>query len=145
MSSLGYNNQKEFVAIGSLAEDGTRTGETLTATSADTRYSFPSGGYSKVDIAMLYIMSGAETGNGISLIIEQSPDGDNWYRIPNESVVDGTSTLAPRVFEFVGDDGTSTALSVGIDVWYKNLRISIAETGVASTNGTVFAHVTVSE
>jgi hypothetical protein len=90
-------------------------------------------------------MDAAETGNSIELIFEQSPDGENWYRIPNETVIDGTSTLNERTFVFTGNDGASKELSIGIDVWYKNLRFSVVETGVATNFGDVFAHLTVSE
>jgi len=144
MSSLGYTNQKTMVALGSI-NDGVRTGSTLSTTGSDNRYEFPSGGYSKVDVALLYNMDAAETGNSIELIFEQSPDGENWYRIPNETVTDGTSTLNERTFVFTGNDEASKEISIGIDVWYKNLRFSVVETGVVTNFGDVFAHLTVSE
>lgn len=145
MASLGFKNQKTFVAFGSKDGDDSITETALTATASDNRYSFPSGGYSKVDLAVQYTMGAAETGNGISLIVEQSPDGENWYRIPNETTTDGTSTLFEREFAFTGNDGGTINLSIGLDIWYKNLRFSIAETGVASNAGSVFGEVTVSE
>lgn len=145
MSSLRYTNQPTIEAIGSIDEDGNRVGSTLSGTYSDNRYEFSSDGYSKINIDMLYTMDAAETGNGISLIVEGSPNGDHWYRIPNETVSGGTSTLEEREFVFTGNDGSTKALSVGLDTFYKHMRISFTETDVGTTNGTIFAQLTLCE
>lgn len=144
--SLSYKTQQTITAIGSKDKKSKAiTGETLTAEHTDNSYTISSGGYSKVNIDMQYTMAGGETGNGVSLIIENSPDGVNWFRTPNESTTDGTSTLFPREFVFSGENEGTKNLSFGLDVFYKHLRFSFKETDVATNFGTIYAELTLCE
>ena len=99
---------------------------------------FACGGYTKLNLDILYTMGGSETTNSIEIKIEDSPDATNYYNIPNDSTSGGTSTLTAREFTFVGVDGAATSISLGLDIFYENLKVSIKETGVVSNKGTIF-------
>ena len=75
---------------------------------------------------------------------EASSDGTNYFRIPNDSTSAGTSTLTAREFTFVGADAASTTISIGIDIFYKFMKVSIKETGVATNKGTIYGEVLLS-
>lgn len=147
---LYYPNQKTFAAIGTKVET-TRTSITLESTyqaeSGQTKptKTFASGGYSKMNIDMLYTTGAAETSNSIEVKIESSPEGTNHYRIPNDTTTDGTSTITEREFTFVGASAaTAYSIGIGVDIFYKFLKVSIKETGVVSNKGTIYAEVTLS-
>lgn len=125
----------------------TRTSVALTSSyqaeggTAPTK-SFKTAGYSKLNLDVLYTEGATESANTIELKFEGSPDGINYYRIPNEAVSSGTSTLYAREFTFAGADAAATTISIGLDIFYKYMRISAKESGVASNAGTVFGQVT---
>lgn len=98
--------------------------------------------YSKMNIDILYTMGAAETSNSIEVKIEGSPDGVNFYRIPNDSPTAGVSTLTAREFTFVGTNGAAATISIGLDLFYEYVKISGKETGVAANKGTAYAEVT---
>lgn len=141
---LYYDNQQTVTLIGS------KSGTTRTPVSLTSSYgTSPSktievGGYSKIDLAILYTMGATETSNSIEIQIEQSPDGTNWYRIPNEFVSGGTSTLTAREFTFVGTNAAAATISIGLDIFYKNLKVSTKESGVVTNAGTVYIEATLS-
>jgi hypothetical protein len=146
MSGLYYESQPVGVLVGSKTATGTRTPVTLTSA-----YDVPNktkiletGGFSKINIDILYTMGASETANSIQMRVECSSDGVNFYRIPNESVSGGTSTLTQREFTYVGVDGAASTISIGLDIFYKWMRFSFKESGVASNAGTVFAEYTLS-
>ena len=87
-------------------------------------------------------MGASETSNSIEVKFECSPDGTNFYRIPNDSTVAGVSTITAREFTYVGTDGAAASISIGLDIFYENVRISVKETGVASNKGTIYGEVT---
>lgn len=99
---------------------------------------FRTSGFSRLNLDILYTMGAAETTNSIELKMEGSPDGINFYRIPNESVSAGTSTLTAREFTFVGTNAAAATISIGLDIFYKWMRISAKETGVVTNFGTVY-------
>jgi hypothetical protein len=143
--SLHYETQTTFPII------GTKKGTTVTPVALTNSYDvanktkiIPCGGYSKINFDVLYTMGAAETSNSVELRIEGSPDGTNFYRIPNESVSGGTSTLTAREFTFVGANAAAATISIGLDIFYKYVRISAKETGVASNAGTVYIEATLS-
>jgi hypothetical protein len=105
---------------------------------------FKVGGYSKLDLAILYTMGAAETANSIEIQVEQSSDGVNFYRIPNETVSGGTSTLTAREFTFVGTNAAAATISIGLDIFYKYIKVSVKETGVAANAGTAYVEGTLS-
>lgn len=140
---LYYPSTKTQTLIGSKVGT-TRTAVTLTVAYdvADKTISFPTSGYSKLNLDILYTMGATESTNSIELRPEGSPDGTNWYRLANESVSAGTSTLDAREFTFVGTNAAAATISIGIDVFYKYVKISVKETGVATNFGTVYCEGT---
>jgi len=142
--SLSYPTSVTFPII------GTKVGTTRTSVALPASYdttvtkTFEVSGYSKIDLAVLYTMGAAETSNSIELKVEHSPDGTNFYRIPNESVSAGTSTLTAREFTFVGANAAAATISIGLDIFYKDLKVSAKESGVASNAGTVYVEATLS-
>lgn len=143
---LYYESQQIVPVIGTKSSTNTRTSVALTNAydNAATTKIVEVGGYSKVDFAILYTMGASETGNSIEVRVDQSPDGVNFYRIPNETVSGGSSVLSAREFSFVGTNGTTSTISIGLDIFYKYVRVSFKETGVASNAGSVFCEGTLS-
>lgn len=142
---LHYENQVTFPII------GTKSGTTRTAVALTTAYDvanktkiFAVGGYTKLNLDVLYTMGAAETANSIELRIQGSPDGTNFYRLPNEAVSTGTSTLTAREFTFVGADAAAATISIGLDLFYKFVEVSVKESGVAANAGTVYVEGTLS-
>jgi hypothetical protein len=89
-------------------------------------------------------MGATETSNTIEVRVESSPDKVNWYRIPNEAVSGAVSTLTAREFTFVGTNAAAATIGIFLDIAYKNLRISVKESGVATNAGTVYVESTLS-
>lgn len=139
---FAYTSQNTFPIIGTKVGT-TRTPITLANTYTQTK-TFEVGGSVKLDIAVLYTMGAAETANTIECKVESSPDGTNFYRIANETVSGGTSTLTAREFTFVGADAAAATIGIALDIWYKYIKVSFKESGVASTAGTVYAEATLS-
>lgn len=140
---LHYSNQIIIPIIGSKSGT-TITSATLTSDYADNAKSFPVGGYSKLNLDVLYTMGATESSNSVEIKVEGSTDGTNFYRIPNEAVSGGTSTLTAREFTFVGTNADDATISIGLDIFYKFIKVSVKETGVASNAGTIFIEGTLS-
>ncbi len=145
MYGLAYQSQDTNVLIGSKTAAGVRTAVTL-PTSYDTvvTKTLETAGYSKLNLDILYTMGATETTNSIECKVEGSPDGVNFYRIPNDTTSAGTSTLTAREFTFVGVNAAATTISIGLDIFYRLVKISFKETGVASNAGTIFVEGTLS-
>ena len=143
---LYYPSQNTFVLIGSKDSANARTSVALTnAYNSTVRDTFETGGMSKLNLDILYTTGSGETNNSIELKVEGSPDGTNFYRIPNETVSAGTSTLTEREFTFVGASAaTAYAISIGLDIFYKYMRVSAKESGVVTNAGTVYIEGTLS-
>lgn len=145
---LEYKTQDPFAII------GTKSGTTRTSWQLESTYqaegttkttkTFNVGGWSKLNLDILYTVGAAETSNSIEIKIEGSPDGTNFYRIPNESVSGATSTLTAREFTFVGADATTSTISIGLDIFYKFVKVWAKETGVASNKGSAYIEATLS-
>ncbi len=125
----------------------TRTPVTLESTyqaesSTVATKTFKTSKYSKLNLDINYTMGAAETTNSIEVKFECSPDGINFYRIPNESVSNGTSTITAREFTFVGTNADVATISIGLDIFYEYMRISAKETGVSAAKGTAYGEVT---
>lgn len=148
--SLSYPTIQTAVLIGSKVESsGARTGVTLESTYQTTEVTtafkaFETGGFSKLNLSVLYTMGATETSNSIEIMLEESPDRINWYRIANDSTSGATSTLTAREFTFVGTNAAAATIGIFLDIAYKYMRISVKETGVASNKGTVFVESTLS-
>lgn len=145
--SLDYSVQNSGVIIGSKnATTLARTPVTLTNAydNATTTKTFSTGGMSKLNVDILYTMGATETSNTIDVRFEGSPDGTNFYRIPNDSTAGGTSTLTAREFTFVGTNAAAATISIGLDIFYKFMKVSFKESGVVTNAGTVYAEITLS-
>jgi len=144
--SLFYRSQDPVPVFGSrlAASPFTRTSVALTNAYADTYKEIKVGGYSKMNLDILYTMGAAETANTIEFKIEGSPDGTNWYALANESNSGAVSTLLARNWTFTGTNAAAATISIGIDVFYKYVKISVQETGVAANAGTIYAEATLS-
>jgi len=140
---LSYPTQHTFPVIGTKSGT-TRTAVALTASYTDNAKTFKVAGFSKINFDALYTMGATETSNSIELKIEASPDGTNFYRIPNEAVSGGTSTLTAREFTFVGTNAAAATISIGLDIFYLYLKVSVKETGVATNAGTIYIEATLS-
>ena len=155
---LHYPSTITFPAFGTvarvlLADNATISTATRTSITLESTYQAESGAtkptktfktshYSKMNLDILYTMGASETSNSIEIKIEGSPDGVNFYRIPNESVSGGTSTITAREFTFVGTDGAAGTISIGLDIFYEYMKVWAKETGVASNKGTIYGEVT---
>lgn len=141
--SFDYKNLDTLVLIGSKSGT-TRTSATLTAAydAAATTKIFETGGFTKLNLDILYTMGATESSNSIEVRLRGSPDRTNFYRLSNESVSGGTSTLTAREFTFVGADAAAATISIGIDCFYKFMDVSIKETGKATNFGTVYVEAT---
>lgn len=141
---LYYPAHQTFPVIGSKSGT-TRTASALTSAYTGNNKAFAVGGYSKLNLDILYTTGAAETNNSIEVQIECSPDGTNWYRIPNEAASGGTSTLTQREFTFVGASAaTAYTISIGLDIFYKYVKVSVKESGVAANAGTAYVEATLS-
>jgi hypothetical protein len=143
---LYYETQSVGVLVGSKSDAGTRTSVALTTAYdvANKTKAIETGCYSKINVDILYTMGAAETANSIEMRVEASSDGINYYRIPNETVSGGTSTISAREFTFVGTNAAAATISVGLDIFYKWMKFSFKESGVAANAGTMFAEYTLS-
>lgn len=154
---LQYPSTITFAAWGSvvrvlLADRATISTATRTSVTLESTYqsesttvatkTFKTSHYSKLNLDILYTEGAAETSNTIEVKFEGSPDGVNFYRIPNESVSNGTSTITAREFTFAGTDGAAATISIGLDIFYEYMRVSAKETGVAANKGTVYGEIT---
>ena len=140
--SLNYSITSEYVLIGSKSAAFALTTSALTTSYADNRKVIDgTSGMSKLDVRFSYTTGAAETNNTLDILVEQSSDGTNWFSIPNETVSSGTSTLNDRTFSYASNTGgsTNTKSSVGLDIFYKQIRVSFKETGVAANHGTIYA------
>ncbi len=157
MSGLNYPSTISRAVWGSVvhvlaADQATISTATRTSVTLESTYQAESTtvatktlkvtGYSKLNLDVLYTMGAAETSNTIEIKVEGSPDGVNFYRLANESVSGATSTLLAREFTFAGVNADVATISIGLDIFYKYVRFSAKETGVASTKGTVYGEVT---
>lgn len=143
---LYYPIQTSIAVIGSKDSSFTLTTSALTAAYADNRKVIAGiGGMSKLDLRYSYTSGASETSNTLSILIEQSEDLTNWFSIVNESVSGGTSAVTARTF--VDSDNTSAAntitSSIGLDIFYKNIRVSFKEGGVSANYGTIYSEATV--
>jgi hypothetical protein len=143
---LYYETQSIGVLVGSKTAAGARTAIALTNAYdvANKTKAIEVGCYSKINVDILYTMGATETSNSIEMRVRCSNDGVNYYRVPNETVSGGTSTLTAREFTFVGLDAAAATISVGLDIFYKYMEFTFKETGVITNAGTVFAEYTLS-
>ena len=146
---LNYPIQTQNILIGTLS------GTTRTAIEMESTYqnesiteatkTFETGGYSRVEFAILYSMGASETANSIQIRLEWSTDGTNFYRLPNDSTSGATSTITEREFTYLGTtDGGNSEVAIGIDIAYNIMRIAFKESGVSSNKGSVYVEALLS-
>lgn len=143
--SLHYPIVQEVVLIGSKSSALALTASTLTTSYTNNRKVITgTAGMSKLDIRYSYTTGAAETNNTLSILVEQSGDGTNWFSVMNESVSGGTSSITARTFVDSDNTGGATNVksSIGLDIFYNNIRVSFKEGGVAVNAGTVYAEAT---
>lgn len=145
--SVNYKNQQLGTLIGSkiAVAPFTRTAVALTSTyDAETTKIIATGGFTNIVVDMNYTMGATETSNSIEIRVDVSSDGTNFYRIPNESVSSGTSTLAVREFTYVGVNAAAAPISLTLDVMYRFMRFAFKESGVVTNAGSVYSEYTLS-
>lgn len=144
MGSLNFGNHQVSQLI------GTRVGTTitpvaLTAAYTGTTKTFDVGGWSKMNLDIYYTPGATETNNTCSVKLEASTDGVNFAQLTNESATTGVSTLYQREFLFTGASASTLyAFTLGIDIFYKKVRVSLQEGGVVTNFGTAFVEATLS-
>lgn len=140
---LFYPSQQTFVVLGTKVGT-TRTPTALTASYADNIKKFETGSMSKLNLDILYTMGATESANYIELKIEGSPDGTNFYPLPNADTSGAVTTITSRNFKFVGADAAAASTSISVDVFYKYVRVSVQEAGVVTNLGTIYIEATLS-
>ena len=143
---LYYQSQNPLIIIGSATAAGTRTGTTLTsAYTGAAKATFATGSMSKLNLDIAYTTGTSETGTTLAWKVEVSPDNINWYRIQNEAVSTGTSTLSDREWQHAGGTGATTYnIALGIDIFNKYAKVSFKENSVSSNYGSLFCALTLS-
>lgn len=124
--TLIYPIQDPAVLIGSKdATTKVPTGATLTDYydfDGDTTKIIETGEASKIELNCIWTAGTGETANTLQLIIDASSDRTNWYRILNDTVSGGTSTVTQREFTItqvtdygtLGYDGLDAAFTAGL-------------------------------
>lgn len=146
--SLNYSISQPVPIFGtkSTTTNVIATTATLTASLAGNRKVIDGvTGMTKFDLRYAYTTGASETSNQLNIVIEQSEDLENWFTIANETVSAGTSTLNARTFVNLDNATGATTInsSIGLDIFYKALRVSMSETGVVTNFGTVYAEGTI--
>jgi hypothetical protein len=113
---------------------------TLTASAAGNQKVFNVAGMEKLTLDINYTMGATESANKLHFTLEHSPDnGTNWYSL----VIDSTTTVSaitPRVWEITG----TSKVNVILDIAYKDMRMSVYESGVVTNFGTATVTATAS-
>lgn len=143
---LKYEIIQQANVFGSKSSSFTLTPIALTANYTDNRKILDGiTGCSKLDIRYSYTTGASESSNALNILVEQSSDGTNWFAIMNETVSSGTSAVTQRTF--IDSDntggGTNIKSSIGLDIFYDKIRISVKETGVAANAGTIYMEASI--
>lgn len=135
---LRYATQNPAVLIGSRnTTTDAVTGATLTNyydLDGLTTKIFETGEATKIELDCVYEAGAGETANSVQVIIESSPDRTNWYRLLNESVSDGTSTLTQREFTITQ---TTTYGKLAYDAQSDNFTVGLLVTGAGGATGII--------
>lgn len=114
---------------------------TLTATASDNRKQIDIDGNLQLVLYIKYTTGSAETNNVLTMTVDFSPDGTNFYQEATEEVTAGSGTVTEyqATRQFTGASAaTAYSFRVAIPIAdIKKLRISFAETGVAANFGTL--------
>lgn len=141
---LNYNHQT-FMVLGTKSTANAYSPVTLTATNTDNAKTFDTGGFSKLNLDIKYTTGSAETNNTCDIVLLGSTDKTNFFQLTNEAASSGTSTLYQRTFTFTGASAaTAYSYTLGIDIFYKSMKLLVSEGGVAANFGTVSIEATLS-
>lgn len=127
---LYYTNQPSISLFDNVA---------LTTAYTGNRKEFTASGFPKLSLDINYTRGGAEGASEMQFTLEHSTDGTNWHSLVIDNT-SATSQITPRVWEIA----TSNRLNVLIDIAYKQLRMSVKESGAVSNAGTVTVVATLS-
>jgi len=89
---------------------------------------------SKIELDCIYTAGAGETANSVQVIMESSSDRTNWYRLLNETVTDGTSTLTDREFTHVQ---STTYGTLAYDAQSANFVVGLLATGAGGATGII--------
>ena len=151
MSESTFVTQDPSVLIGSKTAAGVTTGATLTDYynfDGTTSKATETGGSSKWELNGVYTVGAGETSNSLQIVVEASSDRINWYRLLNESISDGTSTLTKREWTIaqtteygtLGYDAEDAGFTAGLKVTGAGGATGYIESDteiVAGTSGTL--------
>jgi len=144
--SLNYKLQNPYTLVGSKTDAGVLTQTLLTsAYTGNSKVINGVAGMSKLNVNFSYTTGSGESNNSLDVLIEQSNDGVNYFAIVNETVSAGVSTINDRTFSYADNTGggTNKKSSIGLDIFYKYVKVSFKETGVATNFGTLYAEAVV--
>jgi len=134
---LYYPNQCVSDLIGSTSTTGAITAVALTDyydLDGDTTKAIETGSMSKMELVAQYTAGAGETSNSLQIVVEASDDGVNYYRLLNESVSDGTSTLTQREFTVAQ---VTTYGTLGYDAEAAPFTVGLKVTGAGGATGYV--------
>ena len=146
--SLYYPQTTRFDIVGSRLTDSPFTLTKVALTNAydvaNKTKVFETKGQSKLNINVQYTTGTSETGTSLLIRVRNSDDGTNLFRIQNETVTGGTSQMSNREFKYTGGTGATTYnYSIGLDIFYPYMEVSVMESGVSTNYGTVYIGGTV--
>lgn len=136
---------------GGLLSFGGATSYTLTGIYVASNPINCKGAY-QVGLDVAYTMGESETGNSIEIKVEFSNEetvdsNTNWYQQISTSTTTGTSTISLHEYTFTSGVSAGTFerfhISFPTDAMY--YRVSLKETGIASTGGTATVRHAISE
>lgn len=126
---LGYRNQPVVTAFSNVV---------LTSAYTGNSFIHAVGGMAKIAIDIKYARGAAEAASKMQFKVEHSADGGtNWYSLTIDSTTT-ISTITAREWEI----GNTANLSVLLDIAYKQVRISVKESGVTTNAGTALVTLT---
>ena len=141
MPGTYYSVQPLFPFIGATKANGvvTLSPVTLTATGSDNRAQIDVDGMQQLVLYIRYIVGSGESNNVLTMLIDFSPDGTNFYQEATEAVSTSTITEYQATRVFTGAAASTTySLRVAIPIAdVKKIRIAFSETGVVTNFGTV--------
>src|SRR3990167_4176282 len=137
-----YSIQPLFPLIGSSKNSNgvpALSPVTLTATGSDNRAEIEVDSQVQVVLYLRYTTGSGETNNVLTMVVDYSPDGTNYYQEATEEPSAGTVTQYQATRVFTGASA-STAYSFRIAIPVadiQKLRIAFSETGVVTNFGTL--------
>jgi hypothetical protein len=115
-------------------------GVTLTSAFTGNQATIASGGMSKISIDLDYARGGGESSSELEIKLEASPDGGaNWHSLVIDNT-GATSVITERIWQVEN----TAKLNFLVDIAYRDMRISVRETGVVTNAGTLTLSYTLS-